>query len=50
MTRIRAAVHVHSEWSYDGSWPLTRIATAFSRRGYRAVLMAEHDRGFDAHR
>jgi hypothetical protein len=39
--------HVHSDWSYDGSWPLERLAHAFARRGYRAILMAEHDRGFD---
>lgn len=44
---IRAAVHVHSDWSYDGSWPLAGLAAELRRRGYGAVLMAEHDRGFD---
>jgi hypothetical protein len=41
------ASHVHSDWSYDGRWPLRRIAEEFGRRGYQAVLLAEHDRGFD---
>ncbi len=47
MRRIRAVAHVHSRWSYDGSWSLGEIARAFAARGYDAVLMAEHDRGFD---
>ena len=48
--QILAACHVHSEWSYDGKWPLGRIAEVFSRRGYRVVMMTEHDRGFDESR
>lgn len=44
--RVRVAVHVHSEWSYDGHWSLARIAAAFRRRRYDAVLVCEHDRGF----
>ena len=47
MTRLRAAVHVHSDWSYDGSWTLPAIARLFERLGYDAVLMSEHDRGWD---
>jgi len=47
---IRAAAHVHSDWSYDARWPLPDLARAFARRGYDVVLMAEHDRGFDAER
>ena len=50
MKRIRVAAHVHSEWSYDGRWTLQQISEAFGRRGYDAVLLAEHDRGFDATR
>jgi hypothetical protein len=50
MKTARVASHVHSNWSYDGSWSLERIATAFGRARYDAVLMAEHDRGFDADR
>lgn len=47
---IRAAAHVHSDWSYDGSWALDDLSAALKRRGYDAVLMAEHDRGFDQER
>jgi hypothetical protein len=47
VTVLRAAAHVHSEWSYDGSWTLPAIARLFDRMGYDAVLMCEHDRGFD---
>jgi hypothetical protein len=47
MTLVRTACHVHSDWSYDGHWPLERIAGAFGERGYRVVMMTEHDRGFD---
>lgn len=50
MIRVRAAVHVHSTWSYDGRWSLEQIAKKFARLGYRAVLMSEHDRGFTADR
>jgi predicted metal-dependent phosphoesterase TrpH len=46
----RVVVHVHSDWSYDGSWKLSELATAFRRRGYRAILMAEHDYGFSPER
>jgi hypothetical protein len=47
---IRAAVHIHSDWSYDGSWDLADLAAELKRREYQAVLTAEHDRGFDAKR
>lgn len=47
---IRAAAHVHSDWSYDGSWALEDLAAELKRRRYGAVLMAEHDRGFDQQR
>ena len=47
---IRAAVHVHSDWSFDGSWPLAELVVELRRRGYGAVLTAEHDRGFDDER
>jgi len=42
----RAVVHVHSEWSFDGSWPLTKLASFFSRLGYKIMLTAEHDKFF----
>jgi predicted metal-dependent phosphoesterase TrpH len=46
VTTVRVAAHVHSDWSYDGSWTLPAIARAFGRLGYDAVLTAEHDLGF----
>lgn len=47
---VKAVAHIHSEWSYDGSWTLSRIAHFFSRFGYDLVLTAEHDRTFDNQR
>jgi hypothetical protein len=47
---ILAACHLHSGWSYDGSWTLEALADAFGQRGYRALLMTEHDKGFTASR
>lgn len=43
---VTTACHIHSRWSYDGSWRLEALADEFSDRGYRALLMTEHDRGF----
>jgi hypothetical protein len=50
MKSARAAAHVHSSWSYDAQWSLRDIASAFRRRRYDVVLMAEHDRSFDEHK
>jgi hypothetical protein len=47
---VLAACHVHSVWSYDGSWSLDALSDRFSRRGYRILMMTEHDRGFTAAR
>jgi hypothetical protein len=47
---VLAACHVHSHWSYDGSWSLEELGTKFSRHGYRIIMMTEHDRGFTASR
>jgi PHP domain len=47
---VLAACHVHSKWSYDGSWSLDALSARFSRRGYRILMMTEHDRGFTAAR
>ena len=44
--RTLLACHVHSEWSYDGSWTLEALAAEFGRRGYQAILTTEHDIGF----
>jgi hypothetical protein len=46
--RVKAVAHIHSEWSDDASWPLSRIAQVFARRRYNVVLMCEHSRGFSA--
>lgn len=43
---IRAAMHVHSNWSYDGSWELRDLARFFKRHRFRVVFISEHDRGF----
>jgi len=45
---VRAVAHVHSEWSDDGSWTLSRVAATFARLGHDVVLMSEHSRGFSA--
>ncbi|MGH2975511.1 MAG: PHP domain-containing protein [Solirubrobacterales bacterium] len=47
---IRAATHIHSDWSYDGSWALEDLAAELKQRGYGAMLTAEHDRGFNQER
>src|SRR5208337_4178720 len=44
--QVLAACHVHSAWSYDGSWTLDALSKKFSNRGYRVLMMTEHDRGF----
>jgi len=43
---VRVAAHVHSEWSDDASWPLSRVAATFGHCRYAVVLMSEHSRGF----
>jgi hypothetical protein len=49
-TTIRAAFHVHSEWSYDAKLTLDEVAALFGRHRYDAVFMCEHDRGFSTER
>jgi hypothetical protein len=43
---VLAACHLHSSWSYDGSWPIDALAREFGRRGYRVMMMTEHENGF----
>jgi hypothetical protein len=45
--KIRAATHVHSDWSHDGSWPLSKIASWFKKGGWHCVLTSEHDESFN---
>jgi hypothetical protein len=47
---VLAACHVHSTWSYDGSWSLEALSAKFSDRGCRILMMTEHDRGFSESR
>jgi len=47
---VKAVTHIHSDWSYDGNWNLSRIANFFGKMGYDLVLTAEHDRTFDDER
>lgn len=50
MKQLRTVLHAHSTWSYDGSWELGAIARLFGRMGASAVMMSEHDTGFDPDR
>lgn len=45
--QISIALHNHSRWSYDGFWSLKGLARFFGTLGYDAVMMTEHDTGFD---
>ena len=45
---ILAACHAHSNWSYDGSWTIPDLAKEFKRRGYRVLMLTEHDRNFSS--
>jgi hypothetical protein len=47
---LRAALHVHSNWSYDGHWELGKVASVFAARGYNLLLTTEHDLGFSEER
>lgn len=47
---VRAACHVHSDWSYDGRWSIESLAAKFARGGCRILMTTEHDRGFTSAR
>jgi hypothetical protein len=47
---LPAACHIHSDWSYDGKWSLSELAAHFGRRGYRILMITDHDRGFSVAR
>ena len=40
-------MHVHTSWSFDGHWSLQAVAAALRRRGYDAMLTAEHCQSLD---
>ena len=44
---LKIGLHCHSVWSYDGYWSLPKLSRFFGRLGYDAVMMTEHDTGFD---
>ena len=44
---VRVVLHAHSTWSYDGQWGLPQIARLYGAMGVDAVMMSEHDTGFD---
>ena len=50
MTTIRTVLHAHSTWSYDGRHTLSQIARMYGALGVKAVMMSEHDTGFDPDR
>lgn len=50
MKRWRLACHIHSQWSYDADWPLHKLARLAEQWGVDALMMTEHDRGYDAAR
>ena len=50
MAALDVVMHVHSDWSYDGSWPLASLARLFKRAGADLVLMTEHEDTFDEDR
>lgn len=47
MKTLRLAAHIHSEWSDDANWSLSRIRTVLRLLQFDGALMAEHDRGLN---
>jgi hypothetical protein len=48
--KVLATCHVHSNWSYDGSWSLESLSEKFQKQGCQVLMMTEHDKGFTADR
>ena len=46
--RVKCALHIHSDASYDGHLPLVEIAALYRRNGYQAVFTAEHSQSLDS--
>ena len=44
---VRFAVHIHSNWSFDGKWPIELIARRLRRLGFGGMLTAEHCQSLD---
>ena len=47
---VLAACHIHSNWSYDGTYTIEELSDKFRSAGYRVLMMTEHDRGFSPER
>lgn len=47
MSMHRVVLHLHSNWSYDASWPLAKLARLFGRGGAHLLMMTEHSQEFD---
>lgn len=45
--RIKAALHVHSTLSHDGTLTLAKLAELYRDRGYQLVAMGEHSQDMD---
>jgi len=41
------ALHIHSNTSHDGEWPLSRCKAVFKAEGYHFLAMTEHAEGLD---
>jgi hypothetical protein len=50
MTTLRFASHIHSRWSDDSSWALSRLADTLRFLGYAGALVCDHDRTMTASR
>ena len=50
MKTLSVALHMHSNWSYDGRWSLSAIARIYGALGVDVVMMTEHDTGFQPER
>ncbi|PYD00590.1 hypothetical protein B4U78_010475 [Microbacterium esteraromaticum] len=48
MSMLRLAPHVHSCFSDDSDWQLSRLVRVLARAGYDGALVCDHDRTMDA--
>ncbi|MCJ7443533.1 MAG: PHP domain-containing protein [Methanotrichaceae archaeon] len=43
MRLIKGVIHVHSQYSYDGTLPLKTIKNYFKERGFNFIIFTEHE-------
>ncbi|MGX1793229.1 PHP domain-containing protein [Microbacterium sp. NPDC055312] len=48
MSALRLAPHIHSSFSDDSDWPLTRLVRVLRAAGFDGALVCDHDRTMDA--